>query len=119
MSKPQSILETAETGSHRDLLVSLRDYIPARMDEGVSARDLVGLSRRLIDSLSRCAPSTTATSPKPRVVHETFDPAAIRCRRLPRGGTLQASLWALRGVGTPHTQGQIHRSAPPANEKTS
>lgn len=43
-----TVLEAAE-GGHRDLLVALRDLIARRIDDGCSPRDLVGLSRRLLD----------------------------------------------------------------------
>lgn len=46
---PGSVLHAVENGTHEDVLVALRDLIARRVDEGVSPRDLVGLSRRLVD----------------------------------------------------------------------
>lgn len=40
---------TAAAGSRRELLEALRDRIAADIDEGVPARDLASLSRRLLD----------------------------------------------------------------------
>ena len=77
MRKPMTILEAAERGTHRDLLVALRDHIAARIDEGVSARDLVGLSRRLID-LAAEVRALDERGPDLRVVEdEPFDPKAV------------------------------------------
>ena len=44
-----TVLEAAEGGTYRDLLVALRDLIARTIDDGCSPRDLVGLSRRLMD----------------------------------------------------------------------
>src|SRR4051812_32079042 len=44
-----SVLEAAEAGTCRDLLVAMRDLIARTIDDGCAARDLVGLSMRLID----------------------------------------------------------------------
>ena len=77
MRKPKTILEAAERGTHRDLLVALRDHIAARIDEGVSARDLVGLSRRLIDLAAEVRALDDNERPAFRVVDGRFDPGAI------------------------------------------
>lgn len=45
---PQSV-KSAAGSSLRDLLVALRDKIAGDIDEGVPARDLASLSRRLLD----------------------------------------------------------------------
>lgn len=44
-----SVTEAAESGTYRDLLVALRDRIATTIDDGCAARDLVGLSKRLVD----------------------------------------------------------------------
>lgn len=78
MSRPKSILEAAESGTHRDLLVALRDHIAARIDEGISARDLVGLSRRLIDLAAEVRGLDARSKPNLTVVEdEPFDPEAV------------------------------------------
>ena len=79
MSRPKSVLEAAESGTYHDLLVALRDRIATRIDEGVSARDLVGLSRRLID-LAAAARDEDHDAERPRlaVVEDgPFDPEAV------------------------------------------
>ena len=45
---PGSVL-TAASSTRRDLLRALRDDIAGRIDEGVPARDLASLSKRLLD----------------------------------------------------------------------
>lgn len=45
---PPTVHEAARM-SHRDLLVALRDKIAKDVDEGVPARDLASLSRRLLE----------------------------------------------------------------------
>lgn len=46
---PSSSVKVAASGSYRDLLVALRDNIAGQIDEGVLARDLAALSRRLLE----------------------------------------------------------------------
>lgn len=43
-----NITEAARDDNPRALLVALRDHIAQRLDEGVSGRDLVSLSGRLL-----------------------------------------------------------------------
>lgn len=73
-----TVLQAAESG-HRDLLVALRDLIARRIDDGCSPRDLVGLSRRLIDLAAEVrAIDAESAYPSLRVVSdEPFDPAAV------------------------------------------
>ena len=72
-----SIAEAAQAG-RRDLLVALRDHIAARIDAGVSARDLVGLSRRLIDIAAEVRALDDNENPGGlRVVDGPFDPKAV------------------------------------------
>lgn len=42
-------VKAAAAGSYRDLLVALRDNIAGQIDEGIQARDLASLSRRLLE----------------------------------------------------------------------
>lgn len=44
-----SIASAASCGTRRDLLVAMRDRIAADLDEGVPARDLASLSKRLLE----------------------------------------------------------------------
>jgi hypothetical protein len=44
-----SIAEAAAHGTQRDLLVAMRDRIAADLDEGVPARDLASLTKRLME----------------------------------------------------------------------
>lgn len=46
---PQTIVAAAQSGDPRALLVALRDNIASAIDEGVPARDLAALSRRLME----------------------------------------------------------------------
>ena len=46
---PASSVKAAAAGSYRDLLVALRDNIAGQIDEGIQARDLAALSRRLLE----------------------------------------------------------------------
>lgn len=46
---PASNVRAAAAGSYRDLLVALRDSIAGQIDEGIQARDLASLSRRLLE----------------------------------------------------------------------
>lgn len=46
---PSGTVRTAAATSRRDLLRALRDHIAADIDEGVPARDLASLSKRLLD----------------------------------------------------------------------
>ena len=48
--KPMTVLEAAESGSHRDLLVALRDRIAKTVQSAdCHPRDMAALSRRLQD----------------------------------------------------------------------
>jgi len=73
-----TVLEAAESGTYRDLLVALRDLIARTIDDGCSARDLVGLSRRLLD-LAHEVRALDDGGPGLRLVtsDEPFDPKAI------------------------------------------
>lgn len=42
-------VKQAAAGSYRDLLVALRDSIAGQIDDGIQARDLAALSRRLLE----------------------------------------------------------------------
>jgi hypothetical protein len=44
-----NIKEAAESGSRRDLLVSMRDLIAKELHNGVLARDMAALTRRLLE----------------------------------------------------------------------
>lgn len=44
-----SIAEAASNGSRYDLLAAMRDRIALELDEGVPARDLASLTRRLLE----------------------------------------------------------------------
>jgi hypothetical protein len=46
---PGSIAQAAAEGTQRDLLVAMRDHIANDLDEGVPARDLASLTKRLMD----------------------------------------------------------------------
>lgn len=73
-----TITEATENGTHRDLLVALRAHIAAVIDDGCSARDLVGLSRRLVDLCQEIqALDASETRKGLVVVDDTFDPEAI------------------------------------------
>lgn len=77
MNKRQTILEAASKGRHRDLLVALRDHIAARIDEGVSPRDLVGLSRRLLALAAEVRALDHGAGPRLQVVDGPFNPEAV------------------------------------------
>lgn len=42
-------VKSAASGSYKDLLVALRDNIAGQIDDGIQARDLAALSRRLLE----------------------------------------------------------------------
>ena len=44
-----SVVNAAKSGDERELLCSLRDSIAEVLDEGVPARDLASLSKRLME----------------------------------------------------------------------
>lgn len=46
---PHTSVKSAAAGTYRDLLVALRDNIAGQIDEGIQARDLAALSRRLLE----------------------------------------------------------------------
>lgn len=46
---PGSIAHAAAEGTQRDLLVAMRDRIANDLDEGVPARDLASLTKRLME----------------------------------------------------------------------
>lgn len=46
---PAMTVKSAAAGSYRELLVALRDSIAGQIDEGIQARDLAALSRRLLE----------------------------------------------------------------------
>lgn len=46
---PGSIAQAASEGTQRDLLVAMRDRIAGDLDEGVPARDLASLTKRLME----------------------------------------------------------------------
>ncbi|MGY1845523.1 hypothetical protein [Modestobacter sp. SYSU DS0875] len=74
-----SVLDAAE-GDYRELLVALRDLIARRIDDGCSPRDLVGLSRRLLDlaaELRAVDADSSEHAPLRVVSDEPFDPAAV------------------------------------------
>lgn len=48
-------VKSAAASSQRDLLVALRDKIAGDIDEGVPARDLASLSRRLLEIAGQIA----------------------------------------------------------------
>lgn len=49
-AKPKNVEQAAKTGSHRDLLVAMRDRIAVTVsDTGCPPRDLAALTRRLQD----------------------------------------------------------------------
>ena len=47
--RPRSIKSAAASGSRRELLEAMRDQIAGCLDEGVPARDLASLTRRLME----------------------------------------------------------------------
>jgi hypothetical protein len=69
----------ALSGDQRALVVALRDHIARVIDGGCAARDLVGLSRRLIDLSAEVAhlDARESASGLRLVVDEHFDPEAI------------------------------------------
>lgn len=48
VTPPESV-KSAAAGSYRGLLIALRDNIAGQIDEGIQARDLAALSRRLLE----------------------------------------------------------------------
>lgn len=44
-----SVARAAAQGSHRDLLVSMRDLIAKELDKGVAPRDIASLTKRLLE----------------------------------------------------------------------
>lgn len=72
------IQEAAELGG-RELLVALRDRIAVCIDEGCAPRDLVGLTRRLMD-IAIEIDALDAKEPRPRltlVEDAVFDGSVI------------------------------------------
>lgn len=70
-----TVLQAAESG-YKDLLVTLRNLIARTIDDGCSPRDLVGLSRRLLDLAAEVR--ELESRPSLRLVpDEAFDPAVI------------------------------------------
>ena len=49
MPMPPPTVKAAAAGTYRELLVALRDNIAGQIDEGIQARDLASLSRRLLE----------------------------------------------------------------------
>jgi hypothetical protein len=47
--KASSVASAAATGTRRDLLVAMRDLIAHDLDDGVAARDLASLTKRLLE----------------------------------------------------------------------
>lgn len=47
--RPVSIKAAAASGSRRSLLVAMRDRVAEDLDQGVAARDLASLTRRLLE----------------------------------------------------------------------
>ena len=52
---PGSIAQAAAEGTQRDLLVTMRDRIATDLDEGVPARELASLTKRLMDIVREIA----------------------------------------------------------------
>jgi hypothetical protein len=50
-----SIARAASEGTQRDLLAAMRDSIAASLDEGVLARDLASLTKRLMEVVREIA----------------------------------------------------------------
>lgn len=52
---PASIAHAASEGTQRDLLVAMRDRIATDLDDGVPARELASLTKRLMDIVREIA----------------------------------------------------------------
>lgn len=74
-----TVLEATQSGTHRDVLVAMRDLIARTIDDGCSPRDLVGLSRRLLDLAAEVRAIDLGASHLALVpaIDDPFDPAAI------------------------------------------
>lgn len=80
--KRKTVAQAAESGSHRELLVAMRDRIAkAVADPDCPPRDLAALSRRLQDIAKDIAAIDLAESEEQSVVvttqDESWDPASI------------------------------------------
>ncbi|WP_137292018.1 hypothetical protein [Nocardioides dongxiaopingii] len=71
------VLDAVEHGTHEDVLVALRDHIARTIDEGVSPRDLVGLSRRLLDLNAEIEAIRSRAPLKLVQGDDAFDPEAL------------------------------------------
>lgn len=73
-----TVFQAASSGSLENLLRALRDLIAKTIDDGCAPRDLVGLSRRLIDLAAELealeVQARTLTAVRPR---KPFDKGAI------------------------------------------
>lgn len=49
VAEPHSVVWAASHGTRRDLLVAMRDLVARDLDEGVPARDLASLTKRLLE----------------------------------------------------------------------
>jgi hypothetical protein len=79
--KRVSIAVEARSNDRRRVLVSLRDDIAARLDQGVAARDLASLSKRLMDLVNEIAEIDAAVegddvSDAAATPDEVWDPTA-------------------------------------------
>lgn len=74
-----SIAEAAASGDRRKLLVALRDKVAEAIDNGVNPRDLVGLSRRLLDLAEELRAYYARDQPQlgPVTDDAAFDPSAV------------------------------------------
>lgn len=76
---PQGVVSAADTGDRLELLLALRARLAGVIDDGCSPRDLVGLSRRLLDVAQEIEDLRAGREPvqRLRAVDETFDPSSV------------------------------------------
>lgn len=59
---PMTVAEAAARGSRLDLLSAMRDLVAGELDEGVPARDLASLTKRLLEITKEIEALNAATS---------------------------------------------------------
>lgn len=69
----QGVVKAAKSGDRLTLLLALRARLAQVIDDGCSPRDLVGISRRLLDVAHEIETLTATDKPALRVVDDEFD----------------------------------------------
>jgi hypothetical protein len=72
-----TVLEAVTSGTYRDVLVALRHRIARAVDDGCAPRDLVGLSRRLVDLAAEIEALDARRPLRLLPPDEAWDPEAV------------------------------------------